>query len=1095
MKRVLIWFIILLSLYVYADSFSENCRLVSFNHQNKLKTLVSNVKEVMQTDKNGRTLLYCASESGSYKSVSLLLKNGLDPNIRNDKNLTAMNVLLEKESMYRGGELRYDFMKTMMLLLQYGADINTVDQYGHSLLMHAYSPRIVRMLLAYGADVNKTNNQGENALFYFAKFGHQDEETGLNLKLLLEYGADPKVKDKKGKLVFDYLHGDNKYNFYKETHYPKVLEAKILEKFLIQAIDNNDYEMIGILLKMGDFANAKNMYNRQPIILQGITDSRIIDLFFKNGLDDNITFNPYSPKSLLYVALEKCALDSARVIVEHNPKSLHEFYTTAGLIRCKDTNKSMQIMDMLIKKGLDISMQDQQGHTLLHLAAKRSKKLLCQYLVDKGVDVNSKDKEGATPLIYAVNAREKDDCTQILLKAGANIHVKMPNNITLLHVSVKRDKLNVTKALLNQGFDPNETDTKKHNVLELAAKNGNLDMFKLLLEKGANINAIDEDGDSVLHYACGWDNSTEMAKFILEKGIDVNIKNKKGQTPLFRATKNNNLDVVFYLINHQAEVNTQDKQGNTPLHIAVKKANKKMMVLLLLKGVDQSLKNGEGLTALDLVNKEHKYDKEKYQKILNKDFQDTLLNGQNIFSLKSLDDLVLYVANGGDLHIKGDKGESLLHLAVETLRNNESVVYLLQEGIDVNVQNSSGQTALHLASKNSNAELIHTLLVNGAKVNLKDNNNLAPIDYVMGKVWKKRNDLQVILKDMLAHGLLNIPWKNMKGKLILNEIVENSELISFLIGHGANVNAVDKDGDTALMACAVHNYPQSAKILLAAGAKIDMQDNRGRTALYTSTVLHSYEAAEILLKNGANVNLKTKVGSTPIMNAFSQNDERMVSLLLEYKADPNSRNKDKMTLLHLAVLNGDENLAKELLKYKANPNLRDDLGLTALDYAKRLRLKSVINLLEPITQKRNNSLIRDEIKKRLSPQESKSDIVQKVDKNVLKYGQSKLHQAVSSKNEKLVCALLENGAKIDVVDKLGRTPLHYAVILRDIKIAQLLLDKGADVNKRDNTKQWTPLFYATFMKYPEMVKLLIKKGADVTLKDKFNRTVNNYDKK
>ena len=573
-------------------------------------------------------------------------------------------------------------------------------------------------------DINSTNKKGHNILHRYAKYTSYSDKAKVSiLKSLLDHGANIEIKDNNGKSIFDYLNDENKFDFFKQTQYPKKLEPKIVKNFLIHAIKKYDYEMIELLLKMGPYANEKNSYNKNPIILKAMNDSKMVEIFIKYGLDLNMTFNPYKPKSLLEEAIGDCAVDSVGLILEHYKKSINNFHTAANIFNCDNSDKSIKIVDLLLNKGLNISIADKQGHSLLHLAARESKANLCQYFLDKGISVNVKDKEGATPILYAL--LEKDDaCAKILLKAGADIHYKMPKNITLLHVSVKGNHIDMVKQLLEQGLDPNETDEAGHTVLQLAAKNSNLDMMKLLLEKAADIKAVDLDGDSVLHYACGWNDPIDVAKFLLKKGLDVDLENKKGRTALFHAIKNDNLAATLYLLDSKANINIQDNNGDTPLYFAIKESNKEMVTLLLLKGADQSIKNKEGLSVLELANKEHSYDKEKYQKILSGEYQSYLLDDKSIFSFKELKDIVLYAANSGNLKIRNENGESLLHIAAKKYGDSEIIDYLLALGVDPHLKDSEGRTALHLAAQFSSNEGVHSLLQYGAKIDIKDKNKL-----------------------------------------------------------------------------------------------------------------------------------------------------------------------------------------------------------------------------------------------------------------------------------------------------------------------------------------------------------------------------------
>ena len=68
---------------------------------------------------------------------------------------------------------------------------------------------------------------------------------------------------------------------------------------------------------------------------------------------------------------------------------------------------------------------------------------------------------------------------------------------------------------------------------------------------------------------------------------------------------------------------------------------------------------------------------------------------------------------------------------------------------------------------------------------------------------------------------------------------------------GADVNAKDKYGDTALILAAWYGYTEVAKLLLAAGADVNAKDNGGYTALIWAAYYGHAEIAKMLRDAGA----------------------------------------------------------------------------------------------------------------------------------------------------------------------------------------------------------------------------------------------------
>ena len=103
----------------------------------------------------------------------------------------------------------------------------------------------------------------------------------------------------------------------------------------------------------------------------------------------------------------------------------------------------------------------------------------------------------------------------------------------------------------------------------------------------------------------------------------------------------------------------------------------------------------------------------------------------------------------------------------------------------------------------------------------------------------------------------------------LIEVAENNDIteIQRLIAAGADVNATDNSGMTALMFAAKED---TAKVLLEAGADVNAKDNDGKTALMFAATNNSSDVAWLLLAAGADANAKDNDGSTALMFATEQ---------------------------------------------------------------------------------------------------------------------------------------------------------------------------------------------------------------------------------
>jgi ankyrin repeat protein len=128
----------------------------------------------------------------------------------------------------------------------------------------------------------------------------------------------------------------------------------------------------------------------------------------------------------------------------------------------------------------------------------------------------------------------------------------------------------------------------------------------------------------------------------------------------------------------------------------------------------------------------------------------------------------------------------------------------------------------------------------------------------------------------------------------------DKEMVQLLISHGADVNAQNKFGTTALLDAAFHGREDIVKILLDAGADVNQHDTDGETALLISLAKSRVRIAKLLIDAGANVNVQDAKGRTSLM---------------------------------LAAQNGLVDIIKRLFEKNADITLKDIMGRTAPDYA------------------------------------------------------------------------------------------------------------------------------------------------------------------
>ena len=186
--------------------------------------------------------------------------------------------------------------------------------------------------------------------------------------------------------------------------------------------------------------------------------------------------------------------------------------------------------------GSDITGEDKNGNTLLHLAVMGGNMVVTKFLLSRGANVNVKNSSGGeTPLGYAVSFG-RVEFVKLLLSKGANVNAK--NNVggTILGYAVSSGRVEIAQLLISGGADVNTKNMLGGTLLHDAATYGKVEVAQILISKGLNVNAKSNSGKTPLHEAAGNKGNVEIVKLLISKGANVNAKDQNnyffGKTPL-----------------------------------------------------------------------------------------------------------------------------------------------------------------------------------------------------------------------------------------------------------------------------------------------------------------------------------------------------------------------------------------------------------------------------------------------------------------------------------------------------------------------------------------------------------------------------------
>lgn len=134
------------------------------------------------------------------------------------------------------------------------------------------------------------------------------------------------------------------------------------------------------------------------------------------------------------------------------------------------------------------------------------------------------------------------------------------------------------------------------------------------------------------------------------------------------------------------------------------------------------------------------------------------------------------------------------------------------------------------------------------------------------------------------------------------------DMIDFLISKGAGIeDANTQSGKTPLIAAAMSNKKRIIEHLLKKGANIEARDNDGRTALWHAASCGYNEPAVTLLLAHADIEARNNGRKTPLLAAIEEHNDGMAILLLQHGAKTHVSDKDGNTPFSLLLARGAEN--------------------------------------------------------------------------------------------------------------------------------------------------------------------------------------------
>ncbi|HET6170424.1 MAG TPA: ankyrin repeat domain-containing protein [Terracidiphilus sp.] len=174
-----------------------------------------------------------------------------------------------------------------------------------------------------------------------------------------------------------------------------------------------------------------------------------------------------------------------------------------------------------------------------------------------------------------------------------------------------------------------------------------------------------------------------------------------------------------------------------------------------------------------------------------------------------------------------------------------------------------------------------------------------------------------------------------------------TKLKELVAANPAVVSSVDKMGKTPLFFAAESNQLEAATFLIEHGTDVNAKDkNGGFTALDLALSSYHYiEMVRLLVEHGANVNTASSQGITPLDEAAMRGQKDAIEVLIAKGADVNARDEKGNSPLLWALLMGRTDAAVALVEAGADVNARNAMGMSPLTIAKRRDNRKLEELL------------------------------------------------------------------------------------------------------------------------------------------------------